>query len=99
MSHSVILGTDGLELIGSVPSKGILEAFLAAMERCLSITQPPPIATEVSLVTLREMGVTRILDEELTQHQSDDTDSCGEKVVFPFAFCLPEGESHHLLLS
>lgn len=39
----------------------------------LFIHNPPQIATEVSLVTLREMGVTRVLDEELTQHQMIQT--------------------------
>ena len=41
MSHSVVLEMNGLELIGSLPSKGILELFSAAMWHCLFIHKTP----------------------------------------------------------
>lgn len=49
MSHSAILEMNGLELIGSLPSKGILAVFLAAMKHCLFINETLQIATAVTL--------------------------------------------------
>lgn len=49
MTHSAILEMNGLELIGILPSKRILELFLAVMEHCLFIHKPPHTAMEVTL--------------------------------------------------
>lgn len=40
---------NGLELIGSLPSKGILGSFLAAVQHCLFIHKTPQVAAEVAL--------------------------------------------------
>lgn len=49
MPHSAILKMNGPELIGSPPSKGMLEVCLGAMEHCLFIHKTPQSAMEVPL--------------------------------------------------